>query len=334
MMFKRLGVIGCGLIGCSFAMAARKAGIVERIVGYSKSPTTTENAKAAGILDETAPSALQAVSGSDLVFIAVPVGAMPKIFQDIVSLITPEMLIMDAGSTKQDVILAAQEIFRKKIVNFVPAHPVAGKATAGFRASEADLFSGHKVVLTPLEITPQAQLDNAIKVWEAIGSKVHLMSAKEHDAAFAAISHMPHLLAFAYMKDLITQIDGERNMTLAGTGFRDFTRIASGEPHMWRDIFIANKEEMLFQIATFKRVLIDFERAIDAENEKALLNLIHSASAARTGWSLGERPVVVASADQGDDDGADMADEADSSEDKPGIFRRIRNAWSSKPTKE
>ncbi|WP_338056638.1 prephenate dehydrogenase [Saezia sanguinis] len=323
MMFNRLGIIGCGLIGCSFAMAAKKAGIVERVIGYSKSPTTTENAKAAGILDETAPSALHAVSGSDIVLIAVPVGAIPKIFSDIVSLIEPTMLVMDVGSTKQDVIAAAQKTLHKKIANFVPAHPIAGKDIAGFRAAEANLFEDHKVVLTPLEVTRQAQLDDAIKVWRALGSKVQMMTPQDHDAAFAAVSHLPHLIAFGYMNGLISQEKGEHYMSLAGVGFRDFTRIAAGDATLWRDVFMANKSEMEYQLVHFKKAVDCLEAAIKDNDPVALLDLIRAASAARAAWSVGERAPIIPMTPPPDGATEEPAEKA-------GFWGRIRDALSSK----
>lgn len=315
MMYKRLGIIGCGLIGCSFAMAAKKAGIVERVVGYSKSPTTTESAKAAGILDETAPSAMQAVSGSDLVLIAVPVGAIPQIFSDIITLISPTTLVMDVGSTKQDVVGAAKLNFRKKIANFVPAHPIAGKDSAGFRAAEANLFVDRKVVLTPLDETNQMQLDNAIKIWQALGSKVHMMSPHEHDAAFAAVSHFPHLLAFTYMNTILSQPHQERFMSLAGTGFRDFTRIAAGEPNIWRDIFQANHAEIQLQINLFRDILTQVEQCMVKNDPAALQEFIRKASDARSQWTMREilPPVPDAQTPQ--------------QVKKDGFFSRLRDAF-------
>lgn len=322
MTFNRLGIIGCGLIGCSVALAAKKAGIVQSVVGYSKSPTTTESAKTAGILDETAPSAMQAVSGSDVVLIAVPVGAMPKIFTEIVSLITPEMLVMDVGSTKQDVIAAAQQCLKKKIANFVPAHPIAGKNEAGFRAADPNLFAGHKVVITPLEMTKQAQLQIAVDLWEALGGKVQKMTPQDHDASFAAVSHLPHLLAFAYMRGMVSQPKGEHYLSLAGMGFRDFTRIAAGEPHMWRDVFLANKSEVQYQLDQFKQAIAEFEQAMRTDDSTRLMDLIWASSSARAAWSLGERPAGLAL----------PVDAAQSSNKngKAGLLARIRAALSSK----
>lgn len=294
MMFERLAVIGCGLIGCSFAMAAKKAGVVKHVIGYSKSPTNTEQAKEAGILDEVAASALQAVSGADLVLVAIPVGSMQKIFSEINSLIAPETLVMDVGSTKQDVIEAARLGLRKKIATFVPAHPIAGKNLSGFRAAEENLFEGSKVVLTPISETMQKYVAMAAHLWRAVGAQVLIMEPQEHDKALSAISHFPHLLAFAYMNTLISQPQGKNFMKLAGTGFKDFSRIASAEPNMWRDIFHANKNEMLEQTSNFKIMLERYEQMIQQDDSVNLLNLLREASEARLNWSLGNETYIAA----------------------------------------
>lgn len=322
-MFKRLGVIGCGLIGCSFAMAVKKAGVVERIIGYSKSPTTTSQALAAGILDETAPSAMQAVSGSDVVFIAVPVGAMAKIFSEIAPLISSDTLLMDAGSTKQDVITAAVDILGRKIGSFVPAHPIAGKTYAGFRAAEAGLFAGHKVILTPLEETRQEQLGNAVKIWRAIGAVVRLTSAKDHDASMAAVSHLPHLIAFAYMNGLLDQPQCEHFLSLAGTGFQDFSRIAGSDATLWHDVFLANRRELQYQINAFKASLSQLEQFLSSNDENGLLcKSIRRASNARSAWSLGEIPMM---------DSAEQQASSGEESQQLGLIQRLIGAFRGTP---
>ena len=171
-MFEQLGLIGCGLMGGSFAMALKKAGLVKRVVGYSKSPSTTERARAMGIIDIEAPSALLAVSGADIVLIAVPVSATETSFKAIKHLVTPEMLIMDVGSTKRDVIDAARRSLREHIGLFVPAHPIAGKESAGVEHADADLYLGKQVILTPIDRTLPAQLEKATELWRRLGCKV------------------------------------------------------------------------------------------------------------------------------------------------------------------
>jgi len=290
MIFERVGIIGCGLIGCSFALAIKKAGMANCIVGYSKSPTATEEAKAAGILDETAPSAMQAASGSDLILLAVPVGAMSKIFSDIASLITPDTLVMDVGSTKQNIVTAARENLKKKIGSFVPAHPIAGKNISGYQAADADLFAHAKVILTPLEETAQTHLNNAIKIWEGIGSEIQLMRPKEHDQALGAVSHFPHLLAFAYMKSIVDRPESSHFLSLAGDGFKDFTRIAASDPTLWRDVFMANKTEMLREISDFKAILTQYETLIQNNDDMVLLEMLQKTAEARLAWQPNNYP--------------------------------------------
>lgn len=331
-MFKRLGIIGCGLIGCSFALAAKRAGIVERVIGYSKSPTTTQQALAAGMLDEVAPSAMQAVSGSDIVLIAVPVGAMSKIFADILPLVTSDTLIMDVGSTKQDVVIAAQDNLGKKVSCFVPAHPIAGKELAGLSAAEATLFDGHKVILTPLEVTRQEQLDRAIMVWRALGATVELTSPKDHDASMAAISHFPHLLACTYMNGVLEQQDWEHYFSFAGSGFKDFTRIAGSEPVMWHDIFMANRSEMQNQLSEFKKTLARVEQYLAAGDDEKLLNFIRTASLARNAWGFEKAGDGTGASNGGlsDEENSDQ-NALDGSQQQEGgkssFFSRLRSAF-------
>ena len=195
-MFEQLGLIGCGLMGGSFALALKRAGLVKRVVGYSKSPSTTERARLMGVIDVEAPSALLAVSGADIVLLAVPVAATEATFKAIRHLVTPNMLIMDVGSTKRDVVDAARRVLREQVGGFVPAHPIAGREVAGVDNADPDLYAGKQVILTPIERTRTVQLQQAMDVWTAIGCHVTKMSPESHDAAFAAVSHLPHVLAF------------------------------------------------------------------------------------------------------------------------------------------
>ncbi|MDH4449390.1 MAG: prephenate dehydrogenase/arogenate dehydrogenase family protein [Rhodoferax sp.] len=285
-MFEQLGLIGCGLMGGSFALAMKRAGLVKRVVGYSKSPSTTERARQLGVIDIEAPSALLAVSGADIVLIAVPVSATESTFKAIKHLVTPDMLVMDVGSTKQDVIEAGRRGLREQLGSFVPAHPIAGKEVAGVEHADPDLYVGRQVILTPTEQTLTTQLQKAIDVWSALGCRVLNMSPEHHDAAFAAVSHLPHLLAFALMNSISSQPQGADYLSLAGPGFRDFTRIAAGDPKIWRDIMIANRDELLAQSKVFQRTLQAMELMISNSNADALEDLIEQASATRANWSM------------------------------------------------
>ena len=285
-MFEQLGLIGCGLMGGSFALALKRAGLVKRVVGYSKSPSTTERARTMGVIDVEAPSALLAVSGADIVLIAVPVAATEATFKAIKHLVTPQMLIMDVGSTKREVIDAGRRALREQIGSFVPTHPIAGKEVAGVENADADLYSGKQVILTPIERTLTAQLQKAVDVWTGLGCRVVQMSPEAHDAAFAAVSHLPHLISFALMNAIGGQAKGKEFLALAGPGFRDFTRIAASDPHVWRDIMISNREELLAQTKIFKRNLETLELMISSSNADALETLIDQASLARANWTM------------------------------------------------
>ena len=288
-MFEQLGIIGCGLMGGSFALALRRAGLVKRIVGYSKSPSTTELARQMGVIDVEAPSALLAVSGADIVLIAVPVAATEATFKSIKHLVTPQTLIMDVGSTKRDVTEAARRALREQIGSFVPAHPIAGKEVSGVEHADADLYSGKQVILTPIERTLTVQLKKAVDVWTALGCRVVQMSPEAHDAAFAAVSHLPHLISFALVNAIAGQPQGQDYLSLAGPGFRDFTRIAASDAKVWRDIMLSNREELLAQSKIFQHSLQALERMISSSDSEALEGLIEQASVVRTNWRMAQQ---------------------------------------------
>ena len=285
-MFEQLGLIGCGLMGGSFALALKRAGLVKRVVGYSKSPSTTERARLMGVIDVEAPSALLAVSGADIVLLAIPVSATEATFKAIRHLTGPDTLIMDVGSTKRDVVDAARRVLRDNVGSFVPCHPIAGKEVSGVEHADADLYSGKQVILTPIERTFTVQLQKAVDVWTALGSHVVQMSPQAHDAAYAAVSHLPHLIAFALINGIAAQDHGKDYMALAGPGFRDFTRIAASDPKIWRDILIANREELLAQSRIFQQTLQSFEQLISTSNADALEDLIEQASETRANWRI------------------------------------------------
>ena len=288
-MFEQLGLIGCGLMGGSFALALKRAGLVKRVVGYSKSPSTTERARQMGVIDIEAPSALLAVSGADIVLIAVPVAATEATFKAIKHLVSPNMLIMDVGSTKRDVIDAARRALREHVGLFVPAHPIAGKELSGVEHADADLYAGRQVILTPIERTQTVQLQKAVDLWTALGCRVLKMSPEQHDSAFAAVSHLPHLIAFALMNSIAGQPQGKDYLSLAGPGFRDFTRIAASDPKVWRDIMVSNREELLAQSKIFQRNLQALELMITSGNSEALEGLMQQASDTRANWSMASK---------------------------------------------
>lgn len=285
-MFEQIGIVGCGLMGGSFALAMKRAGLAKRIVGYSKSPTTTSRALQLGVIDVEVASALQAVSGSDMVLIAVPVSATEGTFKAIKHLLTPHILVMDVGSTKQDAVDAAQRTLGAMQSSFVPAHPIAGKELAGVEHADVDLYAGRQVILTPTEKTSLELVKKAEAVWSALGCTVRKMTPEAHDAAFAAVSHLPHLLAFALMNSIASQKQGEEFLSMAGTGFRDFTRIAASDPKMWHDIFLSNRIQMTEQIDQFKQTLDLLSSMIASNDSASLSRILASASRERNDWQL------------------------------------------------
>ena len=285
-MFNQLGVIGCGLMGGSFAMALKQGGLVKRVVGYSKSPSTTEQARRLGVIDLVAESALLAVAGSDIVLISVPVSATEATLKAIRHLVEPGVLFMDVGSTKRDVVDSARRVLRERVPSFVPAHPIAGKEASGIVHADAALYAGRQVILTPLPQTDPALVQKATDVWAAIGAQVLHMTPEDHDAAFAAVSHLPHLLAFAYFGAVAEQGSARDYLSLAGPGFRDFTRIAAGDATVWRDILMSNREELLRQVSLFRKRLDAMEQVVRTGNVEALEEMIRAASEARAGWQM------------------------------------------------
>ena len=274
-------------MGGSFALALKRAGLVKRVIGYSKSPSTTERARKLGVIDAAAESALLAVSGSDIVLLAVPVAATETTFRAIRHLVEPGVLFMDVGSTKRDVVDAARRVLRERIASCVPVHPIAGKESAGIQHADAALYSGRQVILTPLPQTSPELVQRATDVWSAIGAQVLKMTPENHDSAFAAVSHLPHLLAFAYFSAVVNQPAGRDFLSLAGPGFRDFTRIAASSPEIWRDILVANREEVLKQAQFFKTALEALELVMKSGNAEALEDLIRGPAEGRTSWQMG-----------------------------------------------
>jgi len=284
--FQRLALIGCGLMGGSFALAARQAGLVQTIVGFSASEKTRQRARELRVIDQACTSVAEAVRGADLVLLAVPVGAMRDSFAAMAPALSAQTLLMDVGSTKCDVIAAAVATLGDKLSCFVPAHPIAGKEVAGIDHADARLYQDRRTILTPLSSNSIRQTKMAHDVWSALGSQVSTLTPEAHDATFAAVSHLPHLLAFAAINALTAQPDGADFLDMAGPGFRDFSRIAASDPAVWRDILCANRTEVLAQLAHFRASLAQLEAAIQQGDTTGLQQLIQQASDVRSGWSL------------------------------------------------
>jgi prephenate dehydrogenase len=286
MTFQRLALIGCGLMGGSFALASREAGLVQTIAGFSASEKTRQRAVELKVIDQACNSVAEAVQGADLVLLAVPVGAMHSSFAAMRDVLQPNTLLMDVGSTKCDVIAAAQATLGERLSCFVPAHPIAGKEVAGIEHAESTLYQERRTILTPLPKTGIHRLQAAHEVWTAVGSHVSAMTPEAHDATFAAVSHLPHMLAFAAVNALMAQPQGAAFLDMAGPGFRDFSRIAASDASVWRDILSANHAEVLTQVAYFRAALDQFENALKQGDAAVLQHLIQQASDVRSAWTL------------------------------------------------
>jgi len=273
-------------MGGSFALALKRAGLVRRVVGFSPSQATRQRALDMGVIDAIALGAAQAAQGSDLVLVAVPVAATQSTLAALTGALSPQALLMDVGSTKRDVVQAAALALGDKLPTFVPAHPIAGKEVAGVAHADVDLYTGCQLILTPTEQTGTTQLAQAHALWTALGAHVRTMSALEHDSAFAAVSHLPHMLAFAAMNAVNAQAQAAQFLSLAGPGFRDFTRIAASDPAVWRDILHANRDQLLLQSQHLREALQAFETALAQGDSATLQALITAASQSRAAWSL------------------------------------------------
>jgi prephenate dehydrogenase len=287
MMFDKLALIGCGLMGGSFALALKKAGLVNQVVGYSPSERTRHKALELGVIDAIAPTAADAVKEADLVLVAVPVSSTQATFAAIAPALSAQTLLMDVGSTKCDVVAAAQATLGERLPCFVPAHPIAGKEVAGVEHAEADLYQNRQLILTPQACNGLRKITQAHHVWQAIGCHVITLSPEQHDATFAAVSHLPHLLAFALINAVSQQTQGADYLSMAGPGFRDFSRIAASDPAVWRDILLANRSQVLHQSILLRQALDRLEDAMAQGDANALEQLIAQASQTRAQWRLG-----------------------------------------------
>jgi len=287
-MIKHLVIIGTGLIGGSFALALKRKGLVERVTGVGRGRANLEHALKLGVIDAIGESVSAAVKDADLVLAAIPVGAMPALFRELADSLPPGALLTDAGSTKLDVIAAARVALGGKIGQFVPGHPIAGAETNGAGAAHAHLFEGKPVILTPLPENRAEDVDRVESLWTACSARVARMSENDHDRVFAAVSHLPHLAAFALMEELADRPDADTFFRFAGTGFRDFSRIAGSHPEMWRDIALANREALLGELDTYIDKLESIRGLIESRDGEALEALFARARQARTNWLKGK----------------------------------------------
>jgi len=282
----KLAIVGVGLIGGSFALAVRGAGRVKEITGVGRTSANLERAKALGVIDRDATLA-EAVRGADLVFLAMPVGATAAVLKAIAPHLGADTVVTDAGSTKSDVVAAARDALGRHFARFVPGHPIAGAEQSGVEAARVGLFSGKRAVLTPVAETAAGACELVRELWRACGADVHEMTPEMHDQVFAAVSHLPHLIAYALVHDVATHDAADLLFAYAASGFRDFTRIASSHPEMWRDICMANRAALLAELTRFESVLVEARRLLDAQDAAGLERLFADARRARNEWLAG-----------------------------------------------
>lgn len=280
-MIQKLAILGVGLIGGSFALALKRAGVVGQVIGYGRSRENLEAARSLGVLDVIADTPGAAVEQADAICLAAPVGALPDLLTQIAPYLRDDALIIDVGSTKQDVILAARAALGDRIAQFVPGHPIAGAEDSGAAAARPELFHGKSVILTPLPENGAEAVAQVAGWWQACGAEVAEMEAERHDRIFAAVSHLPHLAAFALVAELAERPEAALFFQHAGSGFRDFTRIAASHPEMWRDIALANQGALLGEIDRYQEALARLRQLLESGDSAALQALFERASTAR-----------------------------------------------------
>ena len=278
-----VSIVGVGLIGASLGLALKGAGVVREVIGVGRSSANLDQAKKMGAIDRVADLA-EAVQSSQWIVLCVPVAQMRAIFTQLEPHLGSNTLITDAGSTKSDVILAAKEVLGKKVCQFVPAHPIAGGAQHGAAAARADLFQGKQTIICQLQENSAADVALVEEFWKVLGLNIKRISAVQHDAIYAAVSHLPHILSYALMASVLNSEDAEQKLGHAGAGFRDFTRIAASSPEMWRDICIANKQAILKELDQYLSVTGRLREMIAKEDAAGLEKVFQKASQARQKW--------------------------------------------------
>jgi len=281
---RRLAIFGVGLIGGSFAAALKQAGAVTRVVGVGRSRANLERALELGVIDEIASDARAAVLGADFVLVAVPVQQTGAVLAQIAPHLEPDCVVTDGGSTKRDVAEAARQCLSGKLAQFVPAHPIAGAEHSGVEAATASLFQNRLVVLTPLPETSPEACSRAEAAWRLCGARLAQMDPLRHDQIFAAVSHLPHALAFVLVSMIAARPDAAELFSFAGAGFRDFTRIAGSSPEMWRDICLANRDVLVHEIEAFQSELSALANSIRDGDAAGVQRSFEAARDARGRW--------------------------------------------------
>lgn len=283
-MFKKITIFGVGLIGGSFALALKRANAVAQVVGVGRSAASLARAKELGIIDVHATSIAEAVRDADLILVATPVAQTEAILASIAPHLQPGTVVTDAGSTKSDVVAAARKALGGKIAQFVPGHPIAGREQNGPDAAIVDLYVGKKVVLAPLPENAANDITRVASAWQQCGAIIHRLTPQDHDRVFAAVSHLPHLLAYALVDNIAKKPHADLLFQYAASGFRDFTRIAGSSPEMWRDISLANQAALLGELDAYMAQLTQLRGLLAQANGAALEEVYANAQCARQNW--------------------------------------------------
>lgn len=273
-------IVGVGLIGASLGLALKKAGVVTRVLGVGRSAANLDQALSMGAIDVVV-DLVEAAKQSDVIVFCVPVAQMRTAFEIIEPHLEPTTMLTDAGSTKGDVILAAKEVLGKKACQFVPAHPIAGGAQHGASAAKSDLFEGRQTILCPLQENSSQDTDLIEGFWQSVGSVVKKISCVQHDAIYAAVSHLPHILSYALMASVVNSEDADQKLRHVGAGFKDFTRIAASSPEMWRDICLGNRTAVLKELDQYLLIVNHMRQLISDNDGAGLEKLFNKASKAR-----------------------------------------------------
>jgi prephenate dehydrogenase len=280
-MIQKLALIGVGLIGGSLARDLRALEWVDEVVGYGRSLGNLQRAVELGVIDRVATSARDAAAGADVVMVAVPVGSIEAVLEDIAPAIGDDAVVTDVGSVKQSVVDAARAMLGSRFPMFVAGHPIAGTEQSGVEAAIEGLFRNRRVLLTPTPDTDAGALNRVNDMWEAVGAEVVVMDALEHDQILAASSHLPHMLAFALM-DMLVRMDEHREIFgFSAGGLRDTTRIAGSDPTMWRDIVLANRDSLLAVLSQYRGDLGEMISAIERGDGEWLFDTFSRARGAR-----------------------------------------------------
>jgi prephenate dehydrogenase len=280
-LIKKLAIIGVGLIGGSLARALRAVGEVGEVVGCGRGKANLEQAVALGVIDSYTHDVGAAVEGADMIFLAVPLGAMRDTFAAMQGHLMEGAVITDGGSSKGSVVADCQAVFGKELPEFVPGHPIAGTENSGVEASFAELYQNRRIILTPTEETSSEALQRVTRMWELCGSDVTMMSVEHHDEVLAATSHLPHMLAFGLVDSLARMKENDEIFRYAAGGFRDFTRIASSSSVMWRDICIANREAICSMLDGYIADMQTMSETIARGDGEHLLEIFERAKASR-----------------------------------------------------